>query len=69
MRYSEYSKKGNGGSEFTEDDSAGNCGLEEYLYLIRQELGEDSAFTAFKRWMIWQNESGLTEILMPERDH
>lgn len=42
---------------------------EDYLYLIRQELGDDSAFTAFKRWMIWRNESGLTEILMPERDH
>lgn len=29
---------------------------EDYLCLIRQELEEDSAFTAFKRWIIWENE-------------
>lgn len=37
---------------------------EDLLYLLKQELNEKSAFTAFKRWLIIDNRERFAELII-----
>ena len=51
------------GIQFDKDQEAENEEEKEDIeMLLKRELKDSSAFTAFKRWLIWDNEEQYVEL-------